>query len=297
MNTITEDTGGSAVGRLTSGENDQCISLWRVRPFDRWPKLVDPVEPIRTIAVLDTETTGLDPDRDKVIEIAVAFAKVDAMGRIMLVPSAGEARQSPGFPLSPEITQLTGLIDEMLAGQTINTSHIAKRLNEVEAIFSHNAFFDRPFVERLMPELKDKPWVCTMNDADWAGWGFDGRKQDHLLMQSGLFNPVKHRAMSDVISLVNLLDVETPTGGSVLAECMDRAKLPTWRFEARGLPYDFKNVVKERGWRWGAKAKVWWTEVADADRKAEEAWYANAFRPFRDPPHIERVTWETRYKR
>ena len=297
MNTTANNTGSSAVGRLMSDEDDQCIALWRVRPFDQWPKLDDPVEPIRTIAVLDTETTGLDPNRDKVIEIAVAFAKVDAMGRIILVPSAGEARQSPGFPLSPEITQLTGLTDQMLESQAINTGHIAKRLNEAFAIVSHNAGFDRPFVERLLPDLKDKPWVCSMNDADWAGWGFDGRKQDHLLMQAGLFNPVKHRAMSDVVSSMNLLDVESPTGGSVLAECIDRAKMPTWRFEARGLPFDFKNVVKERGWRWDAKAKVWWTEVAGADRMAEEAWYANAFRPFRDPPYIERVTWETRYKR
>ncbi len=115
-------------------------------------------------------------------------------------------------------------------------------------------------------------------------------------MQSGLFNPVKHRAMADVVSLVNLLDAETPTGGSVLAECMDHAQLPTWRFEARGLPYDYKNVAKaQRGWRWNGK--VWWTEVADDQREFEEAWYARAFKPFSGRPHVERLTWGTRYKR
>lgn len=296
MNKNIDYNSGSAVSRLMDREGDQCIALRRVRPFDQWPKLENPVEPIRIIAVLDTETTGLDPDRDVVIEIAVAFCEVDSLSRIVRVPSGGEARQHPGFPLSDKITQLTGLTDAMLQGHSINTCHIAKRLNAVEAIVSHNARFDRMFVERLLPALTDKPWVCSMNDADWAAWGFDGRKQDHLLMQAGLFNPVKHRAMSDVISLVNLLDKETPTGGSVLAECMDRAQRPTWRFEARGLPYDYKDIAKMRGWQWNARTKVWWTEVADDQREIEEAWYARAFKPFSGKPFVEQVTWETRYK-
>ena len=295
MNTITDINGGSAVGRLMSNEHDQCIALWRVRPFDQWPKLDDPVKPIRTIAVLDTETTGLDPKRDTVIEIGVAFCEVDALDRIVRITGTGQSFNDPGFPLPPEIEALTGLTDAMLRGQKINIDHVTRRLNAVSAIVAHNCFHDRPFVEHLLPDLKDKPWVCSMNDADWAGWGFDGRKQDHLLMQAGLFNPVKHRALSDVLSLVNLLDQETPTGGSLLTKCMARAQEPTWRFEARGLPFDFKNVVKDRGWKWNGN--VWWTEVADDDREAEEAWYAHAFRPFRDLPYIERMTWETRYRR
>lgn len=295
MNTTSDKTSGSAIERLMDRPDDQCIALWRVREFNNWPKLADPVEPFQTVAVLDTETSGLDPDRDKIIEIAVAECEVDALGRIVHIPTGGEARQSPGVPLSDEIIRLTGLTDAILEGQAINTAHIAKRLNAVDAIVAHNARFDRPFVERLLPDLKDKPWICSMADGSWDDWGFDGCKQDHLLMQSGLFNPVKHRAMADVVSLVNLLDQETPTGGSVLAECMQQAQLPTWRFEARGLPFDYKNIIKARGWRWDGK--VWLIEVAEDQREFEEAWYAWAFKPFSGRPYIERLTWETRYKR
>lgn len=297
MTTTSNNSGGSAVGRLISGGDDQRIVLRRVRPFHQWPKLDDPVRPIRTVAVLDTETSGLDPNRDVVIEIAIAFAQVDAHGRILRVSSVAEAKQSPGFPLPAEISKLTGLTDEMLQGQSIDIDHITERLNSVQAIASHNAGFDRKFVERLLPDLPEKPWICSMMDGAWADWGFDGRKQDHLLMQAGLFNPVKHRAMSDVISLVSLLNTQVPTGRSVLAECIDHAKKPTWLFRAVGLPFEYRQRIKDRGWRWNAGGKVWWTEVPHADRAAEEQWYDQTFRPFRDKPVIERVTWTTRYKR
>jgi len=295
MNTINDNSGGTAVGRLMSDEQDQCIALWRVRPLDQWPSLDDPVKPIRTIAVLDTETTGLDPIRDTIIELGVAFCEVDELDRIVRVTGTGQSFNDPGFPLSPEIQSLTGLTDAMLQSQRINVEHVTRRLNAVSAIVAHNCFHDRPFVEALLPGLEDKPWVCSMADADWGAWGFDGRKQDRLLMQSGLFNPIKHRAMSDVTSLVNLLDRETPTGGSVLTECIAKAAKPTWRFEARGLPYDYRECVKGHGWKWNGK--VWWTEVTDDDREAEEAWYLTAFWPSRYSPHIERVTWKTRYRR
>ena len=133
-----------------------------------------------------------------------------------------------------------------------------------------------------------------MRDCDWAGWGFDGAKADHLLMQAGMFNPVKHRAMDDVISLTNLLTFVTPSGKTALGEAIDNARRDTWLFEARGLPYDYRQIVKDRGWRWNGK--VWWIEVPHDQREAEEAWYARALKPFSGTPHIEPITWLERYR-
>lgn len=297
MNTKNTDSGGSAVARLMTGADDQCICLWRVRDLDKWPVFDDPALPLRTIAVIDTETEGLDPKRDQIIEIAVAFAEIDTYGRIVRITGTGESLNDPGRPLTQQIQDLTGLTDKLLAGQRINVGHVTSRLNAVDMIVAHNCAHDRPFVEALLPDLQDKPWVCSMNDAAWQGWGFDGKKQDHLLMQACLFNPVKHRALADVASLVALLNVETPTGGSVLAECIDHAKQPTWLFKAVGLPYDYRRRIKDRGWGWNADEKVWWTEVPQADRAAEEQWFDQAFRPFRGKPVIEKVTWTTRYRR
>jgi len=56
---------------------------------------------------------------------------------------------------------------------------------------------------------------------------------------------------------------------------LDRARTPTWRIWAENSPFDLKDVLKERGYRWngeGAGApRAWYIDVAEADRLAEEA--------------------------
>ena len=65
---------------------------------------------MQTIVSIDLETTGLDSERDSIIEVG-ALRFVD--GR---VEDEWSTLVNPGRPLSPFITQLTGISDSMLAG-------------------------------------------------------------------------------------------------------------------------------------------------------------------------------------
>lgn len=278
-------------------QDDQCISLWRVKPLENWPTVKDPVTPVTRLAVLDTESTGLDPDRDVVIEIAIAIIDVDANGRVVRVVKTIQALQDPGAVLPLHIEQLTGLTDDMLAGQTIDTNRFTAALENVEAIVCHNARHDRPFVERLLPKLSTKPWICTFADCNWLEWGFDGAKADHLCMQAGMFNPKRHRAMDDVTSLINLINICVITGGTPIGEALWKAQEPTWRFSAPELPYNMRHAVNNLGWRWDAFQKIWWTEVSDAQREFEEASFARVTKSWGRRPVIEEITSTTRYAR
>ena len=73
--------------------------------------------------VLDTETTGLDLDKAEVIELAMLKFLYTPDGEVLRVSTSSTnspARQSH----SAEITALTGIYDEMVAGHSIDPAAV-----------------------------------------------------------------------------------------------------------------------------------------------------------------------------
>ena len=98
---------------------------------------------------LDTETTGMDPDTNKVIEIAMVPFEFDSYGNIYRILPEYNALQDPGDPIPELITQITGINDEMVKGQKIDLQQVSKLLSDAVIVIAHNARFDRPFCERV----------------------------------------------------------------------------------------------------------------------------------------------------
>ena len=100
---------------------------------------------MRTYVALDLETTGLDPERDAVIEIGA----VRVQGA--RVESEWGSLVNPGRPLPPFITQLTGISDEMLANAP-RVNRVVPELAEFVGdlpILGHNVGFDLSFLKRF----------------------------------------------------------------------------------------------------------------------------------------------------
>lgn len=69
---------------------------------------------------VDVETTGLDPKRDQIIELAMRRFMFDADGRITRLGRGYGWLEDPGFPLPAEIVRITGIHDAELAGRRID---------------------------------------------------------------------------------------------------------------------------------------------------------------------------------
>lgn len=273
------------------GDGEQTRLLHRIIPLEDWPTITDG-EPLMKIAVIDLETTGLDPQVDDILEFAVAMITADGDGRILCVDGPHDAFNDPGRPIEPAITKLTGITDEMVAAQKLSPRRLAKYLEEADACLAFNAQFDRRHLEMLAPEVADKPWICAMADVPWADLGFDGHSQGHLLMQCGMFNPVAHRATDDVESLVNLLAHTGCDGRTILAHAMENAQGGSWRFEATDAPYRLKDALRRRGYKYSFR-KVWHKLVRPADYQDELAWYCALTG---DRPSIVPVNWRDRFR-
>ena len=216
------------------------------------------------ICVIDLETTGLDPQHDHILEFAAAIIEVDRQGSILSVDGPHGAYNDPGIPIDRHITQLTGISNEMVQGKILSASKLAAFIGKAQCCLSFNAAFDRRHLETLVPEVETMPWICAMADVPWRDLGFDGRAQGYLLMQSGLFNPVAHRATDDVESLVNLLSHRAEDGRTIMAHALEGAQSDAWRFEATNAPFRFKDALWRRGYRLSYK-KVWHKLVRPAD--------------------------------
>ena len=72
---------------------------------------VNPGSDIKIGIYLDTETTGMDPDEDEIIELALVPFEFDKDGNIYRLLPAYNAFQEPSLPIPEIITQITGIND------------------------------------------------------------------------------------------------------------------------------------------------------------------------------------------
>jgi DNA polymerase-3 subunit epsilon len=229
--------------------------------------------PTRLGLFVDVETTGLDPARDEIIELAMVPFTYSLSGEVLEVHQAFQSYREPSVPIAPEITALTGITDAMVEGASIDPDVVASFVAPAAVVVAHNAGFDRRFLERLSPVFTTKPWACSMSQVEWQVEGFEGTKLAYLVAHAGFFYD-RHRAMNDCLAAIELLARPLPSGGATaLGKLLDRARRPTYRIWAENSPFEFKDLLKARGYRWNpegnAQPRAWYVDVAADLRDAE----------------------------
>lgn len=221
---------------------------------------------------LDTEATGLNPDTDKIIELALVPFEYDAGGRIYRILPAYNALQDPGVPISAFITGITGITDAMVAGQAIDLDEVARFLANASLVIAHNARFDRPFVESLHPGFEVVAWACSIADVNWNEEGFEGVKLEYLGYKYGFFYE-GHRATIDCQAGIELLSQRLPGGERVMKRLLDNAGRTDIRLWAERAPFVKKDLLKQRGYRWSSgeegMRKAWYKDLPEDQVNAE----------------------------
>lgn len=225
---------------------------------------------------LDVETTGLDSATDQVIELALVPFDFAPDGRIFRLYKGYDALRDPGVPITPEITRLTGITDQMVSGKALDTARIEEFVTPAHLVVAHNAGFDRPFAEQIHPLFASKAWGCSMAEVPWRDEGLEGAKLEYLAYRYGFFYDA-HRATGDCLAGIHLLAQELPeSGGLALASLLANARRKTIRIWAEGSPFDAKDKLKVRHYRWNAgddgRPKAWYCDVDESDLELELAY-------------------------
>lgn len=227
----------------------------------------------KTGIMLDVETTGLETARDEIIELAMVKFTYLSDDRIAQVTDVFSSFNEPQNPIPAEITDLTGITDEMVAGHRIDPEAVAAFAAGAGIVIAHNAGFDRKFVERYWPLFQQKAWACSATEVDWRKHGFDGSRLGYLLAGVGLFHQA-HRAIDDCRALVEILASDVPKQDrSALAVLLGSARRRTMRIWAEQSPFELKDDLKKRGYRWSdgadGRPRSWYIDVDEEDEAAE----------------------------
>lgn len=179
--------------------------------------------PLRAAVVVDVETTGLDPRRDEVIELAVVLFRFGPSGTVVK-ESVEEyvGLREPSFPIPPEATRVHGLTDADVAGRRLDEERVRGLAVRADYVIAHNARFDRPFVEGLFPDaFRGKTWLCTCHDVNWKAWGAPSKSLPSLTRHFRIPHTA-HRALGDARATLALLGQRGPHGTTVLTELVQR---------------------------------------------------------------------------
>jgi DNA polymerase-3 subunit epsilon len=137
--------------------------------------------------------------------------------------------------------------------------------NKAEFVLAHNAPFDKGFVSQLYAKnglkMPERVWVDSSVDVPYPEH-IQTRKLTHLAAEHKFVNPFAHRAVTDVLTMLQVCSQYS------WSELIESAKQPNITIRAM-VTFNDKEKAKSTGYRWDGENKVWLKNIK-ANRRDEE---------------------------
>ncbi|HJN35070.1 MAG: 3'-5' exonuclease [Prochlorococcus sp.] len=202
------------------------------------------------LLIIDTETTGLDPDRDHCLEVGCILFHVPSRAVLaqqsFLLPVAVNAAEAINR-IPAEVTRLEQPWHEGLA-------YLQSLIDAADLLVAHNANFDRQWFGRGPLPQASRPWLCTMDDLAWPG---DRQLRSRpsvrdLALAYGVPVWAAHRALTDCIYIAEVF-----SRCDDLEELLERGLEPRQLMRAQ-VSYEQRHLAREAGFRWNDPVKGAW---------------------------------------
>lgn len=215
---------------------------------------------MKRILILDTETTGLDPTKDHVIEVACILYDVE---HATAIESFSSLIEHDGNPCE-NINRIPPAALRFAPDPVSVWLAVEMRAGEADAIVAHNAEFDRGFVS---PKMRDhRPWICSKTDICWPKQTHEAPSLVSLALEHDLGVAVAHRAMADCDLLARLFTRARELGADLDAMLV-RGLRPKVLLQAL-VSFDDNHKAKAAGFQWDAPTKRWLRRMVAEDATA-----------------------------
>ena len=220
-------------------------------------------------AIIDVETTGLNPTTDKIIEAAVILMQYNDSFDFTNLVSLYSSFNDPLSHIPEKITKITNITDDMVKSHKINWKKFHGILNKADIIIAHNVKFDKSFIRQQGKFKEDKKYACSLEMIDWrTKHGQSCRKLQHLGFEHSIIMENAHRAIDDVKLLIKLLKCKSKGDESktYFQELMSKVGEKQYKVTAEfKYNYDKKELVKKNGFRWINMHKYWHKTVVESE--------------------------------
>lgn len=209
------------------------------------------------VLIIDTETTGLDPDKGaELIEIGAILYNVEQRAILAQVSTLLPIKvigQEEAHGISFEMANSVPFPVQSAALNLL--SNMA--LNADYAV-AHNADFDKQF----SPKCIDIPWLCTYED-----FSFPTHKKQNLVslaLAHGIAVKSAHRALNDC-SLIAEIFTKRDDLEALIEAAIIRAKSPKVWVRAL-VSFDDKDKAKAANFKWmGTTTRDWRKQMKECD--------------------------------
>lgn len=208
--------------------------------------------------VLDTETTGIDPEKDKLLEICAVWREGGE------VRNAGDLCKFDG-KIPPEAKAVHHITEHMLEKKAI-PSMVWDRVSGQAGthlpgvvLVAHNAEFDKGFIAKIDSSVAELPWICTYRCAMHAWPDAPGHSNQVLRYWLGVEPELPedlhpHRALYDTLVTERILRclLETYTLGELVELTKKPVLLTKVRFGKhkgmlwKDVPYSYLQWVAKQ---------------------------------------------------
>ncbi|KAM3112803.1 3'-5' exonuclease [Phormidesmis sp. 146-33] len=215
------------------------------------------------LLIIDTETTGLCPTQDRVIELGAILYSIEhktvlhQLSTLLCAPAENPAEKTNR--ICPNVLPT---VSESL--QQKNIEIFLDMADTALFAVAHNADFDKQWFDgKHLPVLQsgDEPmkWLCTMDDFVFPLQTRPRESLINLALAHGIGVSCAHRALTDCQLIAALFDRMDS-----LVPMISHALRPKEVFRAL-VSFDNKQMAKDAGFRWNPEDKTWARKMAVED--------------------------------
>lgn len=215
---------------------------------------------LKKILIIDTETTGLSEENDKIIEIGAILYSVEEQSALTNISFLLPVEENKAYDINKISANASQLND---GGYLLVAKSVLFLLAEEADIFvAHNAAFDRKFLKKEFDNIFEiKPWVCTCYDIEWSN--VSNMSLINIALAHGLPILGAHRALNDCNLIAEIFSKQND-----LKKLLDDAMKPKSLYVAN-ISFLDNQKAKSIGFVWDRLVPKKWSKML-TDEKADE---------------------------